>query len=94
MKAFQGWVDTIEDGRQAVRAAVQNGADFIKVYSEFMTRDLYHAIAEEAKSRRIPFAGHGREPARQHRQHPSDQFRVNRRQGLSQVRVGHYSQRG
>ena len=33
------------------------GADFIKVYSR-LPRDVYLAIAEESRTRGIPFAGH------------------------------------
>jgi imidazolonepropionase-like amidohydrolase len=45
------------EGRLAVRTALREGADFIKVYS-LLPRDAYFAIAEEAKSRGVPFAGH------------------------------------
>jgi imidazolonepropionase-like amidohydrolase len=45
------------EGRQAVRALKQRGADFVKVYS-LLTRDAYFAIADEAKRQAIPFAGH------------------------------------
>jgi imidazolonepropionase-like amidohydrolase len=43
--------------RQAVDKAKADGADFVKVY-QFLPRDLYFAIADEAKKRGIPFAGH------------------------------------
>jgi imidazolonepropionase-like amidohydrolase len=43
--------------RQAVIKAKQDGADFVKVY-QFLPRDLYFAIADEAKKQGIPFAGH------------------------------------
>jgi imidazolonepropionase-like amidohydrolase len=46
-----------EEGRQAVRKAKQDGADFIKVYS-VLPRDAYFGIADEAKVQGIPFAGH------------------------------------
>ncbi len=48
--------DTAE-GREAVREAQRRGADFIKVYSG-LSRDAYLAIADEAKKRGLPFAGH------------------------------------
>ncbi len=43
--------------RQAVDKAKQEGADFVKVY-QFLPRDLYFDIADEAKKEAIPFAGH------------------------------------
>jgi imidazolonepropionase-like amidohydrolase len=48
--------DTAE-ARAAVREAQRRGADFIKVYSG-LSREAYFAIADEAKRRGIPFAGH------------------------------------
>ncbi len=45
------------EGREAVRKAKEDAADFVKVYS-LLPRDAYFAIADEAKKRRIPFAGH------------------------------------
>jgi imidazolonepropionase-like amidohydrolase len=48
--------DTAE-ARSAVRQAQSRGADFIKVYSG-LSRANYMAIADEAKRRGIPFAGH------------------------------------
>lgn len=48
--------DTAE-GRAAVRQAQSRGADFIKVYSG-LSRANFMAIADEAKRRGIPFAGH------------------------------------
>ncbi len=45
------------DGRDAVRRAVDDDADFVKVYS-FLPRSAYFAIAEEARDWAIPFAGH------------------------------------
>ena len=44
-------------GRQAVRTIKQNGYDFVKTY-QFLPRDTYLAIADEAKKENIPFAGH------------------------------------
>lgn len=43
--------------RQAVAKVKQDGADFVKLY-QFLPRDLYLAIAEEAKKQGIPFVGH------------------------------------
>ncbi|MGH8929496.1 MAG: amidohydrolase family protein [Egibacteraceae bacterium] len=45
------------DGRDSVRRAVDDDADFVKVYS-LLPRSAYFAIAEEARDRGIPFAGH------------------------------------
>jgi len=45
------------EGRELVRSLRRDGADFIKVYSR-LPRDAYFAIAEEAKTLGIPFAGH------------------------------------
>jgi imidazolonepropionase-like amidohydrolase len=44
-------------GREVVAQQQQRGADFIKVYS-LLPRDIYFAIADEARKRGIPFAGH------------------------------------
>jgi imidazolonepropionase-like amidohydrolase len=43
--------------RQTVASAKDRGADFIKVYS-LIPRQAYFALADEAKKRGIPFAGH------------------------------------
>jgi imidazolonepropionase-like amidohydrolase len=56
------WRDSIatntpDDGRQAVQGTQQDGYDFVKVYSS-LSRGVFFAIADEAKRRRIPFAGH------------------------------------
>jgi len=45
------------EGRQAVKKAMQDGADFVKVYS-FLPREAYFAIADEAKKQGIPCEGH------------------------------------
>lgn len=45
------------EGRQVVHTLVERGANFVKVYS-LLPRDTYFAIADEAKRRGIPFAGH------------------------------------
>jgi imidazolonepropionase-like amidohydrolase len=44
-------------GREVVDQQQQHGADFIKVYSG-LPRNVYFAIADEAKKRGIPFEGH------------------------------------
>lgn len=44
-------------GRKAVRDLKQLGYDFIKVY-QFLPRETYFAIADEAKKQNIPIAGH------------------------------------
>jgi imidazolonepropionase-like amidohydrolase len=48
---------TPDDGRRIVDSLKAAGADFIKVYS-LLPRDVYLAIAEQAKARNISFAGH------------------------------------
>ena len=45
------------EARQAVEDLQRAGADFIKVYSR-LPRAAYFAIADEARLRNIPFAGH------------------------------------
>jgi imidazolonepropionase-like amidohydrolase len=45
------------DARQAAASIKDSGADFIKVYS-LIPRQAYFALADEAKKRGIPFAGH------------------------------------
>ena len=50
-------VNTPEEARRAVHELKAGGVDFIKVYSS-LPRDLYYAIAAEAKSEGIPFVGH------------------------------------
>ena len=44
-------------GRAVVDQQQQHGADFVKVYSG-LPRNVYFAIADEAKKRGIPFEGH------------------------------------
>ena len=46
-----------QQGRQIVAKLKQSGVDFIKVYS-MLPRDVYLAIADEAKKQGIPFVGH------------------------------------
>lgn len=48
---------TAAEGREAVRALDRRGMDFIKVYQR-LPRDVFLAIAEEARRRGLPFAGH------------------------------------
>ncbi|MDT7843362.1 amidohydrolase family protein [Streptomyces justiciae] len=50
-------VANAKEARQAVRQAKRENADFVKVYSR-LNRASYLAIADEARRRRIPFAGH------------------------------------
>ncbi|HST08400.1 MAG TPA: alpha/beta fold hydrolase, partial [Gemmatimonadaceae bacterium] len=50
-------VHTPDEARTAVRELKAAGVDFIKVYSS-LPRDLYLAVAGEAKSEDIPFVGH------------------------------------
>jgi len=57
-----GWpgsivANTPAQGEQAVAETQSQGADFVKVYSS-LSREVYFAIAEAARARRIPFAGH------------------------------------
>ena len=52
-----GLVRDADEGRARVKEAIEDGADFIKVYSS-LPREGYFAIADEAKKRHIPFAGH------------------------------------
>jgi imidazolonepropionase-like amidohydrolase len=47
-----------EQGRQFVQKSKAEGADFIKILSDDLPRDVYYAIADEAKKQGIPFAGH------------------------------------
>jgi len=48
---------TMDEGREAVRKAKRDGADFIKVYS-LLPRDVFFAIADEAHRAGLPFDGH------------------------------------
>ncbi|MGW0522800.1 amidohydrolase family protein [Crossiella sp. NPDC003009] len=50
-------VRTPGEARAAVRAAVDGGADFVKVYP-FLGRELLRAVADECRVLGIPFAGH------------------------------------
>ena len=46
-----------DEGRQFVRKVKKEGTDFVKVM-DWLPRDAYFAIADEAKKQGIPFAGH------------------------------------
>jgi hypothetical protein len=50
-------ISNVEEGRQFVQKVKSEGADFVKVTS-YLPRDVYFAIADEAKKLGIPFAGH------------------------------------
>jgi hypothetical protein len=50
-------LETPEAGREAVRKAKSDGADFVKVYSK-LSPEVFRAIALECKAQNIPFAGH------------------------------------
>ena len=50
-------VETPAEGRAAVDSLYRSGADFIKVH-DFLPRDVYLAIAAEAKRLHMPLAGH------------------------------------
>jgi hypothetical protein len=49
---------SVEQGRQFVRKSKSEGADFIKILSDDLPRDVYFDIADEAHKQGIPFAGH------------------------------------
>jgi hypothetical protein len=49
---------SVEEGRNFVRKSKSEGADFIKILSDDLPRDVYFAIADETKKQGIPFAGH------------------------------------
>jgi hypothetical protein len=50
-------VDSAEKGRSVVRQLKEQGADFIKVYN-FLSREVYLSLADEAKRQRLPLVGH------------------------------------
>lgn len=50
-------VTTEAEARAAVQALKTGGADFVKVYSA-LSRELYLAIADEARKAGLPYAGH------------------------------------
>jgi imidazolonepropionase-like amidohydrolase len=50
-------VATPEEARRGVDMLVDAGADFIKVY-ESLSPESFYAIAQEARKRGVPFAGH------------------------------------
>ena len=49
--------DTPDRGAAIVDSLIDSGAAFIKVYSK-LAPDVYHAIAERARERGVPFVGH------------------------------------
>jgi hypothetical protein len=51
-------ISSVEEGRHFVRKSKSEGADFIKILSDDLPRDVYFAIADEANKQGIPFAGH------------------------------------
>lgn len=60
MPVWPGFPISISDeasARKAVASVKDSGVDFIKVYS-LIPRQAYFALADEAKKRGIPFAGH------------------------------------
>jgi imidazolonepropionase-like amidohydrolase len=54
---FRRHVTNAQEGRQAVRDLKASGVDFIKVH-DGTPRDAFFAIADEARSVGLPFAGH------------------------------------
>lgn len=54
---------TEADGRDAVRRTQEQGFDYVKVYS-LLQRDVFFAVADEARKRGIPFVGHVPEAVR------------------------------
>lgn len=46
-----------QEAREAVRQSQRDGADFLKVYN-LVPRQAYFALADEARTRGIPFVGH------------------------------------
>lgn len=54
---------TQADGRDAVRRTQEQGFDYVKVYS-LLQREVFFAIADEAKKRGIAFVGHVPETVR------------------------------
>jgi hypothetical protein len=54
---FRMRVKTADDGRAAVRLLKGRGVDLIKVHN-FTPRDVYFAIADEARRQNLPLAGH------------------------------------
>jgi imidazolonepropionase-like amidohydrolase len=50
-------VTTADEARRAVDSLARAGADFLKLHS-FLSREVFFAIAREARSRGLPFAAH------------------------------------
>lgn len=48
---------TPEEAREVVREHARAGVDLLKVY-DYLPRDVYFALAEEARRQAMPFAGH------------------------------------
>jgi hypothetical protein len=51
------YVATPDEGRAIVRRRKEEGADFVKVYN-LLPREVFFAMADEAKAQRLPMAGH------------------------------------
>lgn len=54
---FRMRVRTPDDGRAAVQLLKRRGVDFIKVHN-YTPRDVFFAIADEARQQKLPVAGH------------------------------------
>jgi hypothetical protein len=57
---FERWVTVVHDARVAhgiVDAVLASGADFIKL-TDWLTSDVYEAIAVRTRERRVPLVGH------------------------------------
>jgi Amidohydrolase family len=54
---FRMRVKTADEGRAAVQALKRRGVDLVKVHN-FTPRDVFFAIAEEARRQSLPLAGH------------------------------------
>ncbi len=54
------WGQGITDAAAAPQAVarVAEHADYVKIQDSFMRRDVWHALAREARARRMPIAGH------------------------------------
>ncbi|KAB8037731.1 amidohydrolase family protein [Silvanigrella paludirubra] len=50
-------IKTEEEARKAVRLFQEKGVDFIKPYT-WLEKNIYYALVDECKIRKIPFAGH------------------------------------
>jgi imidazolonepropionase-like amidohydrolase len=54
---FRVTVENAVEAKQAVDSLKNHGVDFIKVHN-FLSKEAYFAIADEAKKQGLPFAGH------------------------------------